>query len=422
MDATRDRSEERDLGLFVLLAGLPIWAVKGFIGAVKGYIAAWPWPERARPLMHELMFVTLLAIAIGLVAVESAAYPLTSGPGGALDAFVQFRAQLATAALAIVVLLTVPPLSERTLKVIGIVAFVGCLSLMVYARLAGGNRQGNYSWTPWIGPIPPFQPSEIAKVGFAMVAAFLLGRSQPRSYFSSPEMRWYMIISVTMALVLCAQRDLGMLMVFALLFLIPLFLSGFPVMRFLVAAASVVGVGTVALLLRRERVDSWLRPMEHLDGAGYHIMNCKLAIARGAGLGLGIGQSPDKWYALPYPHTDSIFCVWAAETGLWGTALLLGIFAMLAWCTYKAACQAANRTHWLLATSCGFLVCTQAAVNMAVATNLVPPAGLTLPFISYGRTSLLGSALAMAVVLWVARRGQPEPIAPRPGSEVAAYR
>ena len=371
-------------------------------------IAALRWPAPARRLMHQLMFTTCAAIAVGLVAVESAAYPLTSGPGGALDAFVQFRAQIVTAVVAVAILLIVPALSERVLKWGGVFLLVTFWGLMVYARLAGGNRQGNYSWTPWIGPIPPFQPSEVAKVGFAIVAAFLLGQREPRTYFHCPQVRRYLLISLVMAGTLVAQRDLGMLMVFALLFLMPLFLSGFPPIRCLMAAATVLGVGAAALLARRERLDSWLRPMDHLDGAGYHIMNCKLAIARGAGLGLGIGQSPDKWYALPYPHTDSIFCVWAAETGLWGTAFLLGVFGMLAWCTFQAARRAANRTHWLLATSCGFLVCTQAAINMAVANNLVPPAGLTLPFISYGRTSLLSSALAMAVVLWVAKHCQAE--------------
>jgi len=208
--------------------------------------------------------------------------------------------------------------------------------------------------------------------------------------------------------VLFLQKDLGMLMLFVLSCLIILLISGLPARHFAKVAGAAVAAGAGFVLLRHERILAWLAPMDHLDGAGYHIMNCKLAIARGAGLGLGVGQSPEKWYSLPFPQTDSIFCVWAAETGLWGTFALLLVFAALAWYTYTVASRATNPVHSLLAAGCGFLVCTQAAVNMAVATNLIPPTGLTLPFVSYGRTSLVGSALAIAVVLWVAQRTRPQ--------------
>ncbi|MCX7598603.1 MAG: FtsW/RodA/SpoVE family cell cycle protein [Armatimonadetes bacterium] len=378
--------------------------------SLKGYIGAFPWPEPTKPLMHQVTFVTLLAIAAGLLAVESAAYPITSRPGGFLDAFAQFKSQLGIAAIAVALLIIVPPFSEAALGGILGAGLVASVLFMVIARVEGGNIQGNYSWTPPIGPLPPFQPSEIAKVCFAVVSAFWLGHQDPRTGKHAPLIGLYLLVALILAGLICWQRDLGMLMVFALLFLLLLFLSGLSLPRFLPAAMLVVLMGSGALMLRRDRLESWLRPMEHLDGAGYHIMNCKLAIARGAGLGLGIGQSPDKWYALPYPHTDSIFCVWAAETGLLGTGLLLGIFGAIGWFTYKTVCRAASRVHFLLAGGCGFLICVQAAVNMAVATNLIPPTGLTLPFISYGRSSLFSSALAMAVVLWVARRARPEPV------------
>lgn len=391
----------------------PFALARNVVASVKGYVRGFPWPEPVKPLMHKVTFVTLMAIAVGLLAVESAAYPLTSRPAGLLDAFVQFKSQFYVALACIVMLVVVPPLSEKTLLGLSGIGFAASLVFMVIARMKGGNIQGNYSWTPQIGLLPPFQPSEVAKVCFAVISAFLLCRNDPRTGKHAPLLGWYFILSLLTAGLIAWQHDLGMLMVFALLALLLLFLSGMRIVHFALAALAVLATGLAVLLLRRERLDSWLRPMEHLDGPGYHIMNCKLAIARGAGLGLGIGQSPDKWYALPYPHTDSIFCVWAAETGLLGTALLLGIFGAIAWLTYKTMCRAANRIHFLLAGGCGFLICMQAAVNMAVATNLIPPTGLTLPFISYGRSSLFSSALAMAVVLWAARRARPEPPPPR---------
>jgi cell division protein FtsW len=354
--------------------------------------------------MHALMFVAVVALAIGIVTVESAGYPITSGPR-AIDGFYYFRGQVKWAILGLLIMLGLPGRKERTFDWMGIGGLAVFAALMVEAITIGGPKNGNASWTTQIGPIPPMQPSEIAKVMYAVVAAILLGQKRPES-LKDPQVLQFLGVTVAVGGLLLLQKDIGMLMVFGILFLTTLLMSGLPMRLWaLVAGASAVA-GAGALAMRWDRIEAWRHPLDHLNGSGYHILNSLIAISRGAGRGLGVGQSPDKWFCLPFPHTDSIFCVLAAETGLWGVGILLVVFGAMAYLTYLAAEQARTRKEWMLATTCGFLVCVQAAINMAVTTNLLPPTGLTLPFISYGGSSLVGSALAVAVVLWVAARGK----------------
>ncbi|MGD9518962.1 MAG: FtsW/RodA/SpoVE family cell cycle protein [Armatimonadota bacterium] len=375
--------------------------------AVVQWIMNWRQQSSRTEVIYPLIYVLILLVLIGIATIESASYPLTSGPTGS-GAFYYCLSHLAGVAVAgvFVILFQFCPL--WLVPWVGAVLFGVNLILMGVAAATGGY-QGNRSWTP-----PPlvFQPSEIAKVGFVILAAWLLSRKQPKT-FTQREVLVFFGLTLAMTVMLGLQHDMGMLIVFFLITIAMLFLSGFPLHRWavVVAVGGVLAVGGIIMEdYRVSRIKAWFAPKEYLDGPGYHIMNSLIAISRGGVRGLGIGRSPDKWGSLPYPHTDSVFCVLAAETGLWGTALLLGAFGALAVLSFMAALRATSRMEWLLAIGCGLMLCLQAAVQMAVATNLLPPAGLTLPFISYGRSSLLASMLAAGVVLWVVRRGKPTPV------------
>jgi cell division protein FtsW len=352
--------------------------------------------------MHAIMFVAVVALAIGVLTVESAGYPLTSGPR-AIDGFLYFRGQLKWAFIGFLIMLLLPRRSEKFLDTLGLWGLPAFCLLMVEAITVGGMKLGNAAWTA--APLPAMQPSEIAKVLYAIVAAIILGEKPPKN-LREPAMVKLLAVTAVVGGLIFIQRDMGMLMTFGLLFLLALLMSGLPTKWWLTVCGGFGVVACAAMFIRKDRIVAWLNPIGTTNGAGYHILNSLIAISRGGGRGLGVGQSPDKWFCLPFPHTDSIFCVLAAEMGLWGVGILLLVFGALAYLTYVAAFQARSRKDCMLAATCGFLVCMQAGINMAVATNLLPPTGLTLPFISYGGSSLIGSALAVAIVLWVAAHGR----------------
>lgn len=363
--------------------------------------------------VYPLIFVLLLMVIIGLVAVESAGYPVTSVPTGA-GAFHYFLRHLVALGLGLLLLIGVQFARKNHLPALGGALYVVSVAGMCYAAVTGGY-QGNAAWTPRIGPVPPCQPSELAKVSFVILAAWVLGRKPVKSLVQR-EVGIFFVLAAVIVAVLLWQKDIGMLMLFTMIVMMMLALCGLPAVQWaVVAGAGAVGAAVLlpAAKYRMDRIYAWLRPEDYIEaGPGRHILNSLIAISRGAGRGLGLARSPEKWTCLPYPHSDSVFCVWAAETGLLGTGLLVVAVGWLAVISCTAASNSKSRVEWLLAMGCGLTICVQALVHMAVATNLMPQAGLTLPFVSYGGTSVIASTLAAAMVLWVARRGKPAPVSP----------
>jgi cell division protein FtsW len=118
-----------------------------------------------------------------------------------------------------------------------------------------------------------------------------------------------------------------------------------------------------------------------------------------------LGFSPDKWIALPYPHTDSIFCVIGGELGLWGGIGLIALIALLAIWAFAVARHCPHRLGFFVASAAGMMLALQGFLNIAVATASMPVTGLTLPFISAGGSSLISCLLTAGLVLSVAAEG-----------------
>ncbi len=349
-----------------------------------------------------VMFIAGCLIVAGLVWVESASYPRASAPDGTIDAFSVFKrqAQFAAAGLLVMFAFALMP-TRRWLAGVSYVGLIVSIVWMVAAAVYGAPRHGTRAWLF-------LQPSEFAKVFLMVLAAGLFARRQPvRSLLQSNVVAFLLVVALVGG-ILVAQRDIGMLLLVAIAALAVLFVGGVSVVELMALAAS--GTAAVAALLvhdpvRLKRIGAWLWPKLYLDGPGYHVISMLIAIGRGRGLGLLPAGSPDKWYALPYPATDSIFCVIAAESGLWGTALLLGAFGALLVLALIAAHHATSEFDRVAALGCGLLLSIQAAIHIGVAVNLLPATGLTLPFISAGGSSLLASSIAAGIIANVARRG-----------------
>lgn len=168
----------------------------------------------------------------------------------------------------------------------------------------------------------------------------------------------------------------------------------------IVAAAIVVQVSATG----RERVDTFLAGIKDPTQASYHVRRSFEAIVNGGFFGVGIGQSQSKLTGLPVPPTDSIFAVIAEELGLFGSIVLVGLYAMLFWRGLVIARRAPDMLGTLLASGLVIWIGMEAIINMAVMVGLLPFAGNALPFISAGGSNLVASLAAIGILLNISRQ------------------
>jgi len=286
-------------------------------------------------------------------------------------------------------------------------AFVGGIVAMLMCRWSpwAAPAGGSFCWL-WLTPTNKIQPSEFVKVIYVLLLAGAL--SQPMD--TPPLQRRMLILTAVPLGVLCValwiQKDLGMMVLVVATSLGMLFIRGVSIPVILLAAV-VLGAGGLGVAMsspvRWARIMSFLDPESCAGGAGYQLCQMRAALARGGVGGLGLGMSPDKWTALPAAHTDSIFCVIGGELGLVGAVGVIVLFVALTTRAFQLAQRAGTPAAWYAGAGVGIMIAMQALINLGVATVSIPCTGLTLPFISYGGSSLMASLGAAGIVLAVSR-------------------
>ena len=253
------------------------------------------------------------------------------------------------------------------------------------------------------------QPSEFAKVAVILsVAAVLARKTKPIENFRLTLVP-IAIATVWVMLPLIFQPHLGAIMVIGVTVFAMLFFGG---ARFMpLAAAASVGVGGIAAMIiafpwRRDRFFAFLDPWSAPDTAGYQPLQSLYAITSGGLTGVGLGNSYAKWGFLPFAHTDFIFAVIAEELGLLGALFVLTLFLLLGFAGMAAALNAPDRFGVLLATGVTAWIVFQALLNIGAVISWLPVTGVTLPFLSFGGSSLVASLAGIGIVLNVARQGR----------------
>ena len=286
----------------------------------------------------------------------------------------------------------------------------------------------------WVsfGPVT-FQPGEFAKVALAVFfAAYLVEKREllamgswgvGRLRIPDPKHLGPVLVAWGVSLlVMMYQTDLGSSLLFFALFVVMLWVatpraSYLAVGGTLFAAGAVFAWSTFDHVQRRVRV--WLDPWEDVTGEGYQIAQSTFAIADGGMVGTGLGQSGQV--AIPVAETDFIFAVIAQELGLFGATAVLVAFLLLVGTGLRTAVRADNPFDTLLATGLSALVGVQAFIIVAGVTRVLPLTGITLPFVSYGGSSLLGSWLLVALLVRISD-GNNRRAAQRDGQPVVAGR
>ena len=279
--------------------------------------------------------------------------------------------------------------------------------LLVVTLGVGIEVNGAKRWLELPGIGFRFQPGELAKCMTLIAVADWLSRKQDRRELTTRRTLEAAGIAILPAGLLLLQPDLGNAVVLVSLTALLLFIAGTPWPRFVMpgfAGVLLVGVYVLFNPYALRRVTGFLDPFRDSLGSGWQLVQSYLAFGQGSWTGKGLGYSHQKLAYLPEAHTDFVLALVAEELGFVGVLVVLGAFAAL----WISGTRVARRARDKFDVLCGFgmvaLFTIPAFLNASVVMGLVPTKGLTLPFLSYGRTSLVVCCFALGVLLGVARR------------------
>ncbi|MDY4618696.1 MAG: putative lipid II flippase FtsW [Bacilli bacterium] len=274
------------------------------------------------------------------------------------------------------------------------------LLILVLIPGIGTLRNGSRSWFK-IGPFG-LQPSEIAKVSLIIFLSKYLEKNQNNlSNIKKSILPVLGIIFLFFGLIML-EPDFGTGMVIVLSLMLILFISGVKIKFF--ASLGILGILGIAGLIiiapyRLKRIISFLNPWSDPLGSGYQIIQSLYAIGPASLLGLGFGKSIQKQFYLPEPQTDFIFAIICEEFGIVGAISVIALFISLFYIILKISLKQNNLFAKYLSFGLGMQIILQGALNLCVVTSLIPVTGVTLPFFSYGGSSLLVSMISIGIIL-----------------------
>jgi len=365
-----------------------------------------------RVLDHWLLVLLSALTLCGLVAMGSASMEYAEVTFG--SAFYHLVRQLVYLAIALAgatFILLVPLARLEQLSALLLLAGMALLALVLVPTI-GREINGSQRWLV-LGPLR-LQPSELVKVAMVVyIAGYLVRRSEEVrkqwSGFLKP-----MVVMAVIVVLLLAEPDFGAVVVIGGVVMAMLFLGGARLSQF-IALGSVCVVAGAGMVLtseyRMRRIVAFTDPWADQYSSGYHLVQSLIAFGRGELFGVGLGNSVQKLLYLPEAHTDFVFAIWAEEQGAVGAMIVIALFAALV----GRMLQVGKRSHeagrhfgGYIAYGAALLIAFQVFINIGVNAGLLPTKGLTLPFFSYGGSSLIGLMALMALVLRVdyeTRRG-----------------
>ena len=361
-------------------------------------------PKRGVPAFDGLLLAAVLAlVAIGAVMVYSAsAIPASQSRRLGFDEFYYLKRQLVAAAVGGALLAGAIKLGHRRIAALAYPLLGAAVVLLLLVPLAGKTAGGAQRWLA-LGPVQ-FQPSEAAKIALVLYLARSLARKQDKIRMFSIGLLPHLVVTGALIFLCLLQSDLGTGVILFLVLFAMLFAAGARVSYLLAAAIAAAPIAwhlVKSTPYRYARVVAFLDPERYRTGPGFQLWESLLGTASGGFLGQGLGQGKGKLFYLPAAHTDFIAAVIAEEAGLLGVLLLVGLFAVVVWRGVRAALNASDPFGCYAALGITALVGGQALVNLAVVFGLLPTKGLTLPFVSYGGSSLLTLLAGAGVLLSV---------------------
>lgn len=370
-----------------------------------------PWPTGGKApvkyrvaMDHTILFITLTLALMGLVMVFSASAIVAGNRFHDPEFFL--KRQIAWLGFGFLLMHLTSRIDYQLWKKLSIPILVCMVALLVMVLVPGLGiaAKGARRWLR-AGPIS-IQPAEMVKlVAVIYVASYLSKKSDRIAMFKGGLMPALIVIALLSGLVLL-EPDLGTVVVIGLVTVSLLFLGGARVTHLL--AIGLCAIPAVLILVlsssyRRQRLMTFLAPWKDASDAGFQITQSFLAFGSGGPFGVGLGEGKQKLFFLPEAHTDFVLALVGEELGLAGTATVILLFALFVWRGFLISARARMPFGKFLGLGITLLIGLQALVNAAVVTGLVPTKGLTLPFVSYGGSSLVVSFVGVGMLLSISR-------------------
>jgi cell division protein FtsW len=362
---------------------------------------------RSRGLHIDAVALSLVAaiVLLGLIMVTSASISIASKESG--DAFSYLERQLVLCLVGFVLATLVFCIRTEYIEKMAWPLLIGAIVLLFIVLIPGLGHvvNGSRRWIRVLGF--NFQASELARVLTLIFIASYAVRREEELRNSAMGLLKPIGLLAFIALLLLAEPDFGAASVLFLTGFGILFIAGARLRYVLMASAA--GAAAMALLVmlvpyRMARVTSFLDPWADPFNSGFQLTQSLIAIGRGEWFGVGLGESVQKLFYLPEAHTDFLFAVLAEELGLVGVAATLALFIALVWRSFwiaQLASRAGMRFQAYLAAGFGLWLGAQAMINIGVNMGVLPTKGLTLPLMSYGRSSMIVALAWVGLLLRV---------------------
>ncbi len=363
-------------------------------------------PQTAERKFDSLILITVMTLAgLGIVMVYSASFVVAGQRIG--DSYHFLKKQALAAALGIPLMFLMAKIHYHRWQILALPLLLLSLALLGILIIPGWRHEvgGSARWLKFSSL--SFQPAEFAKLALVIYLAHSLAKKEERmKSFSAGFLPYVIVLAIFFVLVL-KQPDFGTGIVFAALVFIMLFAAG---ARLLFLGSTLLAALPVLLFLalradyRKERLLSFLNPWDHPGNAGFQIIQSFLAFGAGKIFGVGLGDGKQKLFYLPEVHTDFILPVIGEELGLLGVSVVIAVFALLIIRGFQISLRAPDLFGTYLALGIATLLAVQTLLNMGVVMGLLPTKGSTLPFISYGGTSLIINLMAVGILLNISSR------------------
>jgi len=355
------------------------------------------------PIMHydvKLLFSVLFLVGIGIVMVYSASSTL------ALEAskpdYYYLKRQAIFGIIGIVVLVLFKQIPYKIYRYLAYPSLFLALGFLIAIQVSGFGftAGGSARWLRFGGF--SFQPSELARFVMVIYLAYSISKKKDRIRELKIGFLPHILVMVVLIVPIFIQPDFGSIVILCLITWFMLFIGGVRIWHLLSSILFLLPIAYILMIsadYRVRRIMSFLDPWRYQADEGYQIVHSLMAFGTGRIWGAGIGKSYQKLFYLPEPHTDFIFSVIGEELGLIGVIIILGLYSIILWRGVGTARNARDDFGSLLAIGITVSISLQVCVNMGVSLGLLPTKGLTLPFLSYGGTSLLLSMASIGILM-----------------------
>lgn len=368
-----------------------------------------PFPQRrfittdTQSYGAQLMLAALFLVGIGLVMVYSASGALAMQRYHSDYYFLKRQGTFAL--LGVLTLILCRYMPYRIYRVFAYPLLFSSLALLAAVHLPGlGNEAGGAKRWLEIGFLT-FQPSETARLALVIYLAYSLDKKQNLIDQYAIGVVPHMVVLIVFSIVLLFQPDFGSVVIFGALSFIMMFVGGAKIIHLLLTLLPALLVGGWFLTFENYRIDRllmFLNPWKYASTLGYQTIHSLMAFGTGGIFGVGLGKGYQKLFYLPEPHTDFIFSVIGEELGMVGVIIIILLYAVIIHRGLAIAQNAKDTFGGFMAMGIIAAMGLQICINIGVTLGILPPKGLTLPFLSYGGTSLLLNMAAVGILMNIA--------------------